>query len=248
MRAGRRQTKAGPLRGAAAALIALLLLPGLARAHRDDYLDETFVYQTLGGGEFELELWAESRVASDHRTHGWYTTAFEYGITPRWTLDGAAQGIGRNGMLDFGRLRLETRYRFAEEGAWPVDVAVSTEYEHETRAATGGEVEDVLTPRLVLSRDILPDVNTTVNLDVPVRLSGGSEASFAYAVGVRYPAESFLRGGAEFKQQPSEHTATLFPQLWFALPREVTVKAGTGIGLTSESDRFVGRLAFEMEF
>jgi len=236
------------LRPAFGALIAALSLATPALAHRDDYIDETFVYQTLGGHEFELELWAETREAPDHQTHGWYTAAFEFGVTPRWTLDGATQAVSRDPGLDFGRLRFETRYRFAEEGVWPVDLAISAEYEHETHSATGGETEDVLTPRLVLSRDLQPELNTTLNLDFPIRLSGETDATFAYALGVRYPAEGFLRGGVELKQQPSEHTATVFPQLWFALPHELTIKIGTGIGLTDETDRFVGRAVFEVEF
>jgi hypothetical protein len=226
----------------------LLLLPDPALAHRDDYIDETFVYQTLDRGEFELEAWAEARVAPDHTSHDWYTTAFEFGVTSRWTLDGAAQALGHDRGLSFGRLRFETRYRFADEGTWPLDLAASVEYEHESRAATGGDVEDVLTPRLVISRDIVPELNTTLNLDLPIRLSGGSDVGFSYALGLRYPGGGLVRGGVELKQQPSERTATVFPQIWFALPDEFTIKIGSGFGLTSETDRFVGRLVFEKEF
>jgi len=219
-----------------------------AWAHRDDYVDETFVYMTLARHEFEIEEWAEFRDTPEHETHGWYTSAFEYGVTSRWTLDGAAQFVHQGGSLGFGRLRTETRYRFAEEGAWPLDLAVSAEYEHEAARATGGESEDVLTPRLVVSKDVIPDLNTTLNLDFPIPLSESGGATFAYALGARYPAESFVRVGSELKHQPSEHTATVFPQIWFALPHEVTVKAGCGIGLTDRTDRFVGRLVIEAEF
>lgn len=229
------------------ALAILLACPRPARAHRDDYIDETFVYQTLGGGEIELEAWAETRVDRNDRDHLWTTGAFEYGVTPRWTLDGAVQGVRRDGSLDFGRLRLETRYRFAEEGVWPLDPAVSAEYEHEASAATGGETEDTLTPRLVVSRDVLRDLNTTLNLDLPIGLGGSGDVSFAYALGLRYPAESLLRVGVELKQEPSAHTATSFPQVWLALPHEATLKIGGGIGLTDRTDKFVGRVVVEAE-
>ncbi|HYQ90305.1 MAG TPA: hypothetical protein VEU09_11850 [Candidatus Binatia bacterium] len=225
----------------------LLLLPSSACAHRDDYLDETFVYVTLGRHEYEIEGWAEARRDTNHRTAGWYTGAFEYGISSHWMADGAAQLLHRGDGFQFGRLRLETRARFAEEGRWPVDVAASTEYEHETRASTGAGSEDVLTPRLVLSRDISRELNTTLNLDFPVRLSGEREISFAYALGVRYPAETVVRVGTELKREPSEHTATIFPQVWFALPKELTLKFGTGIGLTSQTDRWVARVVAEIE-
>ena len=230
------------------ALLVVPVFPAPARAHRDDYIDETFVYQTLKKGEFELELWCEARSRRQGGAVGWYTMAFESGITSRWTLDGATQFLGQGGGLEFGRLRVESRYRFAREGEWPLDLATSAEYELESDAATGAETEHTLTPRLVISRDVLRELNTTLNLDLPIPLWEPRSATFAYAVGVRYPAERFLRSGLEFKGEPSRHTATLFPQVWFAFPREMTLKVGTGIGLTGETDRFVGRVVFEAEF
>lgn len=220
-------------------------------AHRDDYIDETFVYQTLRGGEFELEAWGEFRSprGAARANQGWYTLAFESGFTNRWTFDGAAQGIAaENRGLRFGRLRTETRYRFGEEGSAPIDVAVSAEYELEAPAATGSsETEHTLTPRLVLSKDLLRDVNTTANLDLPISLSGG-DVALAYALAARFPAETAIRVGAEFKEVPSENRAILFPQVWLALRHDLTVKVGAGIGLTTETDPFLGRLAFEAEF
>jgi hypothetical protein len=235
------------MKGALATVAIVLLIPSAAQAHRDDYLDETFVYVTLGRHEFEIEGWAEARRDADHQTTRWYTGAFEYGISSHWMADGAAQMLDGGEGLQFGRLRLETRARFAEEGRWPVDVAASTEYEHETWASTGVASEDVLTPRLVLSRDISRDLNTTLNLDFPVRLSGEREVTFAYALGVRYPADTAVRVGTELKGDPSERTATVFPQIWFALPKELTLKFGTGIGLTSRTDRWVARVVAEIE-
>jgi hypothetical protein len=224
-----------------------VLMPSVAEAHRDDYIDETFVYMTLERGEREVELWAEARRTEAHTTERWYTGAFEYGVSPRWTLDGAGQLVHRSGDARLGRVRTETRYRFGEEGTWPVDLAASVEYELETNAATGGETEHTLTPRLVVSKDLTPKLNTTVNLDAPISLSEGG-ASFAYAVGLRYPAEGVLRVGTEIKGQPSRRTAMAFPQLWVALGKETTVKVGTGIGLTDRTDRFIVRAVFETEF
>jgi len=217
-------------------------------AHRDDYIDETFVYQTLGAGEREVELWAEVHAGQDEHPRDWYTGAFEYGITSHWTLDGAAQWVHNSDGIGFGRFRSETRYRFAEEGRNPLDLAASLEYEVETHRARGDEAEHVLTPRLVISRDIFPALNTTLNLDLPVTFSPGGGVQFRYALGVRYPAEGLLRGGAEFKQAPGNGSAVLFPQIWFALPREITFKAGLGLGLASQDDPLVGRAVLESEF
>lgn len=219
-----------------------------ACAHRDDYLDETFVYQTLKRNEFEVELWSEARWPRHEPVQGWYTGAFEYGISPRWTVDGASQFAQSAGSIRFGRARLETRYRFAEEGSWPADLAASAEYEYERPVGASEETEHTLTPRLVVSKDFVRDVNTTLNLDFPIALAEPHGASFGYALGVRYPAEAFVRAGVEAKGEPSRHSATLFPQVWFALPREMTIKLGTGIGLSSGSDRVVARVVFEAEF
>ncbi|MGE5179466.1 MAG: hypothetical protein ACM3PF_10260 [Bacteroidota bacterium] len=240
-------TQALSARAAALALAIWLAVPAQALAHRDDYIDETFVYQTLAAHERELEGWAEVHAGRDRRPQFWYTGAFEWGLTSRWTLDAASQWLHREGATTFGRLRSETRYRFSEEGRRPIDMAASLEYELETKNVTGEDNEATITPRLVLSRDLSRSWNTTVNLDFPVAISGGG-LEFQYAIGTRYPAEGFLRVGTEFKQTPGERSAVLFPQVWFALPDEMTLKLGVGIGLAREDDPVNARAAFEAEF
>lgn len=227
--------------------LALLLAAPRALAHRDDYIDETFVYQTLEALEVEPELWAEVWLGRGREPLGVYTGALEFGITDRWMADAALQWVHEAGGVALGRIRLETRYRFAEEGAWPVDVATSLEYEREGAAFTGAEVEHTLTPRLVLSRDVVPKLNTTLNLDLPVRLSGEREVSFAYALGLRYPDAGFVRAGVELKHDVLERRARVMPQVWFALPAETTLKLGLGVGLTHNEPLFTGRVALEVE-
>lgn len=232
---------------AALALAAAVCVPTPARAHRDDYIDETFVYQTLASHEGELEGWAEVHAGRDRQPAFWYTGAFEWGVTSRWTMDAASQWLHRDGTTTFGRFRSETRCRFSEEGRRPVDMAASLEYELEKRSVTGNENETTITPRLVLSRDLSRSWNTTLNLDFPVAISGGG-LEFEYAIGTRYPAQGFVRVGTEFKQAPGERSAVLFPQIWFALPDEMTLKIGVGIGLAREDDPVNARAAFEAEF
>jgi hypothetical protein len=218
--------------------------PPAARAHRDDYIDETFVYQTLGKHELELEVWGDARGGRGHPWLGVYTGAFEGGLTERWMLDGAVQLRHDSSGIGFERARAETRYRFAEEGTWPIDVALSLEYELE---GTGAAFEHTATPRLILSRDIIADLNTTLNLDVPVTFTPEAKVSFAYAVGIRYPAQGVVRGGIEFKHQPFKGQATIFPQLWFALPAEITIKLGVGLGLAGAAVPLIARGVFEVQ-
>ena len=228
-------------------LVLLACLPAPASAHRDDYIDETFVYMTLARSEFELELWGDGRGGEGRRPSDWYTSALEFGITSRWTIDGAGQWTQDIDPLRFGRLRLETRYRFSEEGRLPVDLAASAEYERE-RPRPPGDYDQTLTPRIVISRDLLSRFNTTLNLAFPITLSGGNNVSFAWALAARYPDEGLVRYGIELKQRAAEHLAVATPQVWFALPRGITLKFGVGMGLTPQTDPVVGRAVFEAEF
>src|SRR5258705_4313217 len=127
--------------------LAFSFLAPRAWAHRDDYIDETFVYLTLGSREREIEGWAEIHAGHDRHPRAWYTGAFEYGLTKRWTVDGAVQWVQDAAGLGLGRFRSETRYRFSEEGLAPVDLAVSLEYEAQSQRATNRAAEHVLTPR-----------------------------------------------------------------------------------------------------
>ncbi|RMH42827.1 MAG: hypothetical protein D6689_07130, partial [Deltaproteobacteria bacterium] len=58
-----------------------------AAAHPDDYIDETFVYQTVEPGELELELWSDVRGGNGRDTSALYTGAVEVGVTERWMVD-----------------------------------------------------------------------------------------------------------------------------------------------------------------
>lgn len=96
-------------------------------AHPDDYLNETFVFQTLDAREFEPELSLDYAPAAKDRSRlTTYAAAFEYGVTKHWMVDGFAGLIDPAGEdPTLHRLRAETRLRFGEEGDRHVDVAAS---------------------------------------------------------------------------------------------------------------------------
>ncbi len=223
--------------------------PRAASAHPDDYIDETFVFQTVDRGDTELEGWVEvqqARTGDDPRAV--YTLAAERGFTAHMMADLAAQIVHDADGAAFGRFRAEGRLRFAEEGDWPVDLALSAEYELETTRISGEDAaEHVVTPRLVLSRDLVPRFNTTLNLDLPVRIAPDARVSFAYRVGVRYPAQAIVRVGAEFRHEVRNRVAEVFPQVWFQPRENLAIKLGIGIGVTDAAERFTARLAVELE-
>ncbi len=225
------------------------LVPCRAAAHPDDYIDETFVFQTVEPGETEIEGWVEGHQAkAGDDLRGIYTLVVEHGFTPHAMADLAAQVVQDVDGVSFGRLRGEGRLRFADEGEWPVDFALSAEYELETTSASKEDAtEHLITPRLVLSRDLVPRFNTTLNLDLPIRISPDARVSFAYRVGVRYPAQAIVRVGAEFRHEVRDHVAEVFPQIWFQPRQDLAVKLGVGVGLTGSADRFTARLVVELE-
>lgn len=78
-----------------------------------------------------------------------------------------------NGKANFDSARLEMRFRFTEEGDWPVDVAFSAEAN--TRRLANGHYQYGLEPRLVLSKDFAK-LNFTLNVaeELPVNRGGPS--------------------------------------------------------------------------
>jgi len=237
--------------------ISAILIAGIgnpAQAHRDDYINETFVFETLGAREFEPEVFLDFVRPSDGVPARGYALAFEYGVTEHWMVDAF---LGWRDPADadtsFRRSRVETRYRFGEEGDRAVDIAASLEAEYEQELEPGGEEFKVyvLTPRLVLSRDIGADFNLTMNLDLGREFRIGLPDRWipGYALGGRYPREATVRYGLEFRQDfGDERSSLVVPQIWFSLPRDATLKFGAGFELEgSEAEDFL-RAVFEMEF
>lgn len=227
-------------------LLASLAVSREASAHRDDYINETFVFQTLAKGEFEPEYTLDFHKAKSGPDFFSNSLAFEYGITSRWMIDGIGTlKTTTGGQNSFRRARAETRYRFGEEGDHIVDTAISLEYEFENDT----EKEHFLNPRIVFSKDILPKLNTTLNLFSELRVANDFHARFGYALALRYPAESFLRYGIEIQGlHPGPDELLIIPQIWFAFPHEMTLKLGTGIYAISPNERFFVRSTFEVEF
>lgn len=225
--------------------VALTLLPALAYAHKDDYLNETFVYRTVDQGELELEYWFDFHQPSEPRD-GYYqhTASAEYGFTDKWMADIALNfsnaAFGHTYQLS--RWRLETRRRFGEEGMRTPDIAASAELEGEKNA---GEWEYQITPRVVLSHDFGEKLNTTLNLFVGVGLNEDANVAPGYNLGIRYPAEGILRVGAEVIQTFDGNVSTsLIPQIWILPLPEDVIKIGYartyGFG-----EAYYARVAFE---
>jgi len=226
--------------------LAGLLLAGTqtVSAHRDDFINETLVYLTLSQGELEAEYWFDDGSSSEPQgDFVRHNVAVERGVTGHWMVDGRVTAIER-GTMAFDSARLESRYRFADEGTFPVDLAVSFEVntEREPDGSRGVGVE----PRLILSRDFGETLNLTGNLAEEVPVDGGPSA-FLVAFGSRFNWTRLVRVGSEVQYNVDERSGAVIPQVWLAFPHEITLKAGYSIGLDRAPDDFA-RIALEVEF
>ena len=224
-----------------------LVTPRAASAHRDDYIDETLVYLTLEKGEIEPEYFLDVGRKPNEELGKQVqfirnNFACEYGITEHWMVDGRLTvEDARHDEPAFQASRFETRYRFFEEGERPLDVAVSGEFN--TERSRSGRQEPGVEPRLIVSKDF-GQLNLTSNLPVEIPLRTGS-AAFLPSFGFRYNTPHLLRFGAEVKHNTHTHEDAVVPQIWFALPHEVTIKLGFSFGFNRNKEDF-GRIAFEV--
>jgi hypothetical protein len=218
-------------------------MPGvIAWAHRDDYIDETFVYRTVDRGATTVENWFDFREPRHDADFFRYNLALEHGITDHFMLNAlVALDTARDG-FNYSRSRFEARYRFGEENPNGVSIAASFEIEDDQLEQT-----DHLTPRLVLNRDF-KDFNVTLNLFPQFELRGSESVAGGYALGMRYGTdEQVVRYGVEVKQTfGSEVLGQVIPQLWIKLPGEFSLKIGYAYGFTHDSDNFF-RIVIEKE-
>ncbi|MBI1929895.1 hypothetical protein HYR99_37290 [Candidatus Poribacteria bacterium] len=225
-------------KSAAFVLFAIFPFSG-ATAHRDDYMNETFVYQTLEKNEFELEFWSDIDIKGNLT----YSPALEFGISNHLMVDAALSFQRGLGVLQ--RVRGEARYRFSEEGSHFIDIAASIEYEWE-KEAKDGQALQALTPRVVLSKDFGKALNTTLNVDGVYEMTEGRSFTLGYRLGIRYPNEGLLRYGIElhhvFTNRPQ---AFVVPQIWLALGKEGTLRLGYAKRLTDAAPEDYVRLGVE---
>ena len=169
----------------------------VASAHKEDYLDETFVYETIGRHGAEVEYRARF-LRESRRKEGeefWTSTpVVEFGLTDHTMIELASDwGTARN-FTEFGGAFAQLRHRFGEEGTYPVDPAIGLEYETEREE---GQLGHFLIPTLVLSKDF-GEFNVTANAFLKRGLDNATSKpwEFQYAFGFRYGRHG-LRWGAE---------------------------------------------------
>jgi hypothetical protein len=211
----------------------LLLFSSDAFAHREDYIDETLVFATLGRGEIESQYWFDVG-SEDSNRFTRHHIALEYGLTDHWMIDGRVSGLDEDGFhLDSSRL--ETRYRFFNEGTLPIDIAVSGELNTD-RDEQGHQIVGI-EPRLILSKDF-GKLNLTTNLAEEFPFTR-HRPSLELRGGWQYDATKFFRFGAELRYDTEERSVAVILQIWFVFPHEVTFKVGYFYDFGGAHERFV---------
>ena len=231
-------------------LAALLSLP--ARADRRSFI-RSYEFQTQPQGNLEFELWNEVEapkgagvgIADAVITH---RIELEYGITDRW--DSALYHVFQQGGLQsadagerafhFDSWRLETRYRLAEKGEWPVDVMLYLEGERPSAFADPWELEE----KVILERDF-GRLALVVNFVAEQKLARGERGGHVWEVdaGVRYEVHPKLRLAAEIwgiqKVTPADSQTALYagPSVSVAVSR-LWVQLGVGVGLNDAASGF----------
>ena len=213
-----------------------------ASAYRDDYLNETLVYRTVDRGTTEFENWFDLEQPPSESTFFRYALTLEQGVTDHFMLSALiALDTARDG-FNYGRSRIEARYRFGEENPDGISVATSLELEDDQL-----ERSDDLVARFVLTRDF-KNFNVTLNLLPQFELRGHEGHAFGYAIGLRYGQEQPVRYGVEIQETVGERClGQVIPQLWIRLPYGLDLKIGYAQRFTSGADNFF-RVVVETEF
>lgn len=194
-------------------LLAALLISGAAAltarsAHANPRpLPFTYIYETLPHGEAEVELYTDltpQRLLNADGNPGWHLASqfqveIEYGITDRLELGLylTLQPVDTDfpGAPDIGEgngVKQRLRYRFADAGVWPVDVAVYGELSENQR-----EIE--LEGKVILQRR-LGDFRVAANLwaEREYYFAGGSAWVLNPAAGVVWEKSFTIQPGIEY--------------------------------------------------
>jgi hypothetical protein len=138
--------------------LTVALLWAVAKEGRADRrtMIRAYEFQTQPQGNLELELWNDVAAPRSAFADSTIVTRveLEYGLTDRW--DTALYHVFKQGgppaeaqPFHFESWRLETRYRLAEKGEWPVDVMLYGEIERPADFNQPFEVEE----KLILEKD-----------------------------------------------------------------------------------------------
>ena len=221
-------------------VLALLAAPA-ARADFKAFA-HVYPYFTQPEGGKEVEIW--NGIETGDLSHPGTTTLLderaeiEYGLTDHWDLSFYwVFHQAPEAPIALDSYQLETRYRFAEKGLWPVDTELYAEVERPTDLSQPFELET----KLILEKDVHRFLFQG-NLIDEEKLVGGAVFGYrlAFNGGAGYEVRPGLRFGVELL---ANH------ELPFAAPGalpEDTLHVGPSIALATSRFWFVLTPAFRV--
>lgn len=226
-------------------LLCALILPATATAHKDDYLDETFVYQTMEEGVLSLEYRSRYFDRSEDRgTDSYWNNAMfaEYGLTDKTMMEIRTAWGTPESDSQFAGGFAQLRHRFGYEGEYFIDPAVAIEYEAERE---NDNLNQAVSAMLILSRDI-GDFNMTMNYSKSWSTDNSEDPANQKSFGIRYPRHG-IRWSVEYKDLGKSKRYVL-PAVQLPLADAVSLKLGIGRGVNDESPRYLIAALLEIEF
>ena len=230
----------------------------VAEAHVRDYLVNQ-PYYTTKQGEVEGEVYNDmnfSEADNDDTYGSKHQLELEYGITDHLQL-AYYEVYTWDRAKDWERdaFKIEAKYRVAEAGQWPVDLALYTEYENPNGPRQAHS--DVLENKVILSRDFGP-WNVVGNFIFEKALNQHSAWDFEYTAGASYGLTPRTRLGVELKEtlgdsddfgwRRKDHKLQLIPGIYTSLTEHLRVLFGVAFGLTRASDDLQVKSLVEYEF
>ena len=220
-----------------------------AAADRKSFTN-TYEYATLPEGQTEVELWhTESQARWGHAPQTFEERIeVEHGITDNW--DAAMYTVLKQispaepmagTPLGLDSVRLETRYRFADRGQWPVDTVAYFEigkdfglshYELEAKGIFARDFD-----RITAAANVIAEL--TVGRDVP-----SQTFAIGWAGGATYEVTPKVRlGGESWGSRESGATyASAGPAISLAPSAKLWLALTAGFGITAVTDAFSGRM------
>jgi hypothetical protein len=230
-------------------VLAFVLLAGGGVAHADlRSFTHTYEYSTVPEGRTAVELWhTEGRLTWHKDTPQFYEqiVEIEHGITDKWdfafytVFDQTSAGL-MSEPFHLGEVKLETRYRFADRGEWPVDTLVYLEL-----SKAFGESLYEIEGKVIVARDF-DKITVAANAITEIQVghdAAETEPELGFAVGATYQAHPKLRLGAETWGQIEEEELYLSagPAVSWAAASNFWIALTAGFGLTDEAEKFTMR-------
>lgn len=241
-----------------ASAVTLAVLAASSSAARADVrsFTHTYEYSTVPEGRTAVELWhTQGRSTWDKTSPQFYQgiLEIEHGITDHWDMamytvlaQVATEDPATSEGLHLDSVRLETRYRFADRGEWPIDTLVYLEL-----AKDFGQSVYEIEGKVIGARDF---DKVTVAANAIAELVTGNdqyetELELGWAVGITYAAHPKVRIGAETwgEYEEEEVAVSAGPAINLSPSSNFWITMTAGFGLIEEAPKFEARIITGIE-